>query len=285
MVSSLTRRVFGVAVTVVVTLILIGAAWPWIVTRLTYQPRNLAESQSAPDAFGYVGEQLRFRTPDGENLHGWLLRSSSAEPRQCVVLFAHGNAGNVSSQAGFMRPFLELGFDAFVFDYRGYGISTGSPSEEGLYTDALAAYDYLVGDAANDRPILVVSHSLGTAVATYLAMHRDAAGLILASPFPSFPDAMAFHASWVPTSLLRWKGARFDSGSRIGSIQTPVMMVAGTQDRLVPSPLSHSLYEAASEPKYWVEVPGGHNAVFRSEQFSDALASFADHLPACGESR
>lgn len=198
------------------------------------------------------------------------------------MLFAHGNAGNVSSHVGFLRPFLDSGFDALLFDYRGYGASSGNPSEAGLYADALAAYDYLVTDgAASNRPVLVASHSLGTAVATYLATQRDVAGLILAAPFPSFPDAMALHASWIPLGLLRWKNERFDSESRIGRLAIPVMVVAGTQDRLVPPALSRILYEATSEPKQWVDVPGGHNEVFGSPQFSDALETFMGRIPAC----
>lgn len=280
--SKLARFVgIGVAV-IAVGLVLLGTSWPWIVPRLIYHPRNLAEDQHSPQDFGYAGEQTRFRTADGEVLHGWHLSSSADQKRGCIVLFAHGNAGNITNHAGFMRPFLAEGFDAFLFDYRGYGVSTGRPSEDGLYMDVLAAFDHLVAsDRPGNRHVMIASHSLGSAVATYLATHRDVAGVIVAAPFTSFPDAMQTHASWVPVDLLRWEKERFDSRSRIGRISVPIMVVAGADDRLVPSSLSRRLYESASQPKHWVEVPGGHNEVFWSDEFARALDSFADRIPKC----
>lgn len=279
-----THRIIGSALGIlVVAVLVIAASWPLIVPRLIYSPRALPAEHRSPDVWGYAGEQVHVPTPDGENLHGWMLTSTADVRNQCTVLFTHGNAGNVSGQAGFMRPFLAAGFDALVFDYRGYGASTGRPSEHGLYTDAAAAFDYL--SALRGVPgehILIVGHSLGSAVATELATQRGAAGLILAAPFRSFPEAMNAHAAWIPVSLLPWKDERFDSGSRIGSVDMPILVVAGASDRLVPERVSRPLYEAAPAPKAWVDVPGGHNDVFGSDQFARALARFTNGLDGCG---
>lgn len=261
----------------VVALLGIAAAWPAIAPRLIYSPRALHVDHRSPEVWGYSGEQVNLPTPDGETLHGWWLTNTGAAENACAVLFTHGNAGNVTSQAGFMRPFLRAGFDALVFDYRGYGASTGQPSENGLYIDAAAAFDHLTSSRGlGGQQILIVGHSLGSAVATDLAIRRHSAGLILAAPFSSFPEAMRAHTRWIPVGLLRWKGERYDAGSRIGRVRVPILVVAGADDRLVPERVARPLYEAAPAHKSWVDVPGGHNSMFGSEQFARALAEFSD---------
>lgn len=276
------RILGGVVGLLVLVVVVIAAAWPEIAPRLIYSPRALPDNHRSPDVWGYSGEQVTLRTPDGENLHGWWLTSTAGPKSQCTVLFTHGNAGNVTSQAGFMRPFLAAGFDALVFDYRGYGASTGDPSENGLYRDAAAAFDYLTATrGVRGDHILVVGHSLGSAVATDLASRRDPAGLVLAAPFSSFPEAMNTHAPWIPVSLLRWKDERFDAGSRIGRVNVPILVVAGAEDRLVPENISRPFFEAAPAHKSWVDVPGRHNDVFESELFARALARFTSGISAC----
>jgi hypothetical protein len=282
-----TYQMIGGALSILILAVLvIAGCWSLIVPRLIYSPRALPADQRSPDAWGHTGEQVHLRTPDGENLHGWLLTSTADAKSQCTVLFTHGNAGNVPSQAGFMRPFLAAGHDALIVDYRGYGASSGRPSQNGLYNDAVAAFDYLSASrGVRADHILIVGHSLGSAVATELATRRDGAGLILAAPFTSFPAVMNAHASWVPVSLLRWKDERFDSGSRIGRVRVPILIVSGVEDRLVPQRLSRQLYEAAPAPKTWVDVPSGHNQVFGSHLFARALTRFTDGISGCAASR
>lgn len=274
---------FGI---VVLALVAIAACWPLIVPRLIYVPRALPENHRSPTIWGYTGEEVRLRTPDGEDLHGWHLRSTAEVTRPCTILFTHGNGGNVTSQAGFMRPFLAAGFDALIIDYRGYGMSSGRPSEEGLYIDARAAFDYLrtVGNVRGER-IIIVGHSLGSAVATELATRRAAGGLILAAPFTSFPEAMNDYAPWIPVGLLHWKDERFDSGSRIGMLDVPILMVFAADDRLVPERNARELFDKAPHPRQWVDVPGGHNEVFSSDQFSRALIAFASGVSDCAGPR
>ena len=272
----------GVVGLLALLVVVIAVAWPAIAPRLIYSPRALPDNHRSPDVWRYSGEQVNLRTPDGESLHGWWLTSTAVPKKQCTVLFTHGNAGNVTSQAGFMRPFLAAGFDALVFDYRGYGASTGRPSESGLYSDAAAAFDYVTATRGVPADhILIVGHSLGSAVATELASQRDPAGVLLAAPFSSFPEAMNAHAPWIPVGLLRWKDERFDAGSRIGQVNVPILVVAGVEDRLVPESVSRRLYEAAPAHKSWVNVPGGHNDVFESEQFTRALARFTSGISGC----
>lgn len=276
------RVLGGIVGLVVVLAVVIAAAWPVIAPRLIYSPRALPENHRSPDVWGYSGEQVDVQTRDGETLHGWWLTSTADLKNPCTVLFTHGNGGNVTSQAGFMRPFLAAGFDALVFDYRGYGASSGQPSESGLYSDAAAAFEYLTTTrGVRSDQVLIVGHSLGSAVATELASRREPAGLILAAPFSSFPEAMNAHAPWIPVGLFRWKDERFDAGSRIGRVSVPILVVSGAEDRLVPESVSRPLYEAAPAHKSWVDVPGGHNTVFSSDQFARALARFTSGMSAC----
>jgi pimeloyl-ACP methyl ester carboxylesterase len=180
-----------------------------------------------------------------------------------------------------MRPFLAAGFDALVFDYRGYGASSGGASEEHLYEDAHLAYGYLVHEGVAPNHLLVVGHSLGTAVATEVASRQESAGLVLAAPFASLPDAMHMRVPWLPVSLLRWTRERFDSESRIADVSAPTLFVVASADQIVPAASSRTLYESAREQKTWVEVPGGHNDVFRSSEFQVALERLRRRLPAC----
>lgn len=281
-----TLRIFGgIAALITLLVVVIAAAWPAIAPRLIYSPRTLPENHRSPDVWRYSGEQVHLQTRDGETLHGWWLTSTADVKNPCTVLFTHGNAGNVTSQAGFMRPFLAAGFDALVFDYRGYGASSGDPSESGLYIDAATAFEYLATTrGVRSEHILIVGHSLGSAVATELASRQVPAGLILAAPFSSFPEAMTAHAPWIPVGLFRWKDERFDAGSRIGSVSVPILVVAGADDRLVPESVSRPLYDAAPVPKSWVNVPGGHNTVFRSDEFARALVQFTSGRSACAVS-
>jgi len=180
-----------------------------------------------------------------------------------------------------MPPFLAAGFDALVFDYRGYGASSGRASERHLYEDAQLTYRYLVNEGISPDHLLIVGHSLGTAVATELASRQASAGLALAAPFASLPDAMRMRVPWFPVGLLWWTRERFDSKSRIADVSAPTLFVVASADLIVPEASARALYESARGQKSWVEVPGGHNDVFGSGEFHAALEQFRLLLPAC----
>ncbi len=278
---------FRIASGIAAALAIIGLAfaylvWPALLPGLIYFPRALGTADISPESWGYTGEVLRIPAPEGDTIVGWMLGHTSPIPNGCVVLFTHGNAGNITSQAGFMRPFLAAGFDALVFDYRGYGASSGGASEEHLYEDAHLAYGYLVHEGVAPNHLLVVGHSLGTAVATEVASRQESAGLVLAAPFASLPDAMHMRVPWFPVSLLRWTRERFDSESRIAHVSAPTLFVVASADQIVSAASSRTLYESARGQKTWVEVPGGHNDVFRGGEFEAALERFRRLMPACG---
>lgn len=203
-------------------------------------------------------EEVIFTTSDGLELAGWFLAAAGVEPAP-GVLVANGNAGNRAHRAPLATALADAGASVLLFDYRGYGGNPGRPSEDGLRRDARAARDYLAGRAEVDADRLVYfGESLGAAVVVTLAAELPPAGLVLRSPFTSLADVGRLHYPWLPVDrLLR---DRFESQATIASLDTPLLVVAGEDDRIIPAAQSRALYEAAGEPKRFVLVAGAdHN--------------------------
>ena len=197
-----------------------------------------------------------FTTSDGVRLHGWLVRADSGSP---VLLFSHGNAGNISHRLDLVRQLHSLGCTVFVYDYRGYGRSEGSPTEEGVYLDGLAAFDYLSSlDGIDSRRLVLYGRSLGGAVSVDVATHRSPAALILESTFSSARDVAAHLYSFLPARF--FLHSKFDSEAKIRSITLPLLVLHGSVDSIIPIALGRKLFNAANPPKEFYEIPGAsHN--------------------------
>jgi fermentation-respiration switch protein FrsA (DUF1100 family) len=246
---------------------------------LIYYPETGKNLISTPDYVGLAYEPVEISTTDGENLHGWFVPAPSANG---TVLFFHGNAGNISHRMEYLLMFHRLGYNTFIFDYRGYGHSTGSPSESGTYLDAQAAWRYLA-DARSIPPprIVLFGESLGGSVAAWLAINEKPGALVLASAFTSVPDMAAKIYPFLPVRLL----SRFDYNTLeyLQSVNCPVFIAHSPQDEIVPFAHGRTLYEAASEPKRFLELQGGHNSgfIFMQEDWVKALGEFmGTHLGA-----
>lgn len=218
-------------------------------------------------------EEVPLSTPDGEALVCWHLRVPS--PR-ATLLFFHGNAGNLTHRLDALETLGGIGVDAFLLGYRGYGRSTGRPSERGLYVDAETAHRHLTGKAGvpADRLVLL-GESLGCAVAIDLATKRPCAGLVLQSPFASVRE-MATQV--LPFPPIRWIVPRkFDNLGKIGSIAAPKLFLASRRDEIVPWRQTRALFEAAKGEKTWVEFDdAGHNELFllHRGEWAEAIARF-----------
>jgi len=224
----------------------------------TRYPDGVWDVAAAARGTGYVIDDCAYDSEDGVRLHSWWVRrlDGGDDP---VVLFFHGNAGNLSHRADLA---LELAgrvpTQVFLAGYRGYGRSEGTPSEEGLYRDARAAWRFLT-EAHGVPParIVVFGESLGGAVAVNLAAETRPAGLIVESSFTSIPDMAAHHYPFVPKALVRTK---MDSRSRIGKVGCPKLFVHSRADEIVPYDLGRALYDVAPPPKQFYEIEGaGHN--------------------------
>ena len=193
----------------------------------------------------------------GVQLHAWFFPRS--EPL-ATFLFCHGNAGNVSHRLENVAYLLQSGFQVFLFDYRGYGHSSGQPSEQGLYRDAAAAWAHLVDrtDTAVASRI-IFGRSLGGAVAIDLATHAKADALIIESTFTSIRTLTRLVFP-LPLPALPVK---YDSLSKIGQLEMPLLVIHGERDELIPFAEGQALFKAAPEPKTWYPIPGaGHNDTY-----------------------
>ncbi len=222
-----------------------------------YHPMPWIEQNWAKTS-GLPLEDVWFKAADGTRLFGWYVQASAQAP---VLLWCHGNAGNITHRLGNLAQLFRLGFSVFLFDYRGYGRSHGQPSEAGLYRDAVAAYSYLTTVRKYlPKQLVVFGRSLGSAVAGHVVAQQPAAGLILESSFPSVEHMARTHYFGLPAHwLLR---ARFDLASHLKKVKIPLLVIHGDRDRIVPIQLGKEVYEKANGPKDFYLVSGaGHNDV------------------------
>ena len=224
--------------------------------RLLYLP--LRAIGATPAERGLAYEEVRLETVDGVTLAGWFV---PAAPERGVVLFFHGNAGNISHRLDSLEVFHGLGLSTLIIDYRGYGQSQGRPSEQGTYLDAEAAWRYLVEERqVPPGRIFFFGRSLGGAVATYLARLQPPRALILESTFTSAPDIAAHHLPFLPVRpLVRFQ---YDTLARLPGIRCPVLVVHSPDDEVIPYSHGRRLFAAAPEPKEFLEIHGGHNEGF-----------------------
>ena len=243
--------------------------------RLLFHPAR--DLFGTPADVGLTYEDVRLATSDGETLHGWWIPHDDAF---ATLLFFHGNAGNISGRIGTIQSLRRLGVNIFILDYRGYGRSSGTPSEEGLYLDAEAAWHHLVRDRSiAPSDIVIHGRSLGGGPAAWLGERVRCAALILESTFTSIPDAAAHHYPYLPVRLL--SKIDFDTLTRVPRCRCPVLVMHSKDDDVVPFGQGERLFQAASEPKKFVELSGRHNERHPEGEarYMAGLSAFlADHV-------
>ena len=254
-------RLGRVLFTVLVSLVFVSVLAVKYEERLIFFPSTKLEV--TPTALGLRHDELTLVTADEQRLHAWFL-PSPIEPssERYTVLVCHGNAGNISHRLD--RTLLmhaNLATDVLLFDYRGFGNSTGSPTESGTYEDVRAAYRYLVDERGIDeRRIILFGESLGAAVVLELATQVEAAGVVLESPFTSIRDMARVAYPFVPNG---WVKTRYANIEKIPTLSIPLLVIHGTDDRTVPFAQGLALFDAANEPKRFLSVEGaGHSDTF-----------------------
>jgi len=224
--------------------------------RLLYFP--FKEIDANPAAIQLPFEDVRLATSDSTTISAWWI---PAHNERAVLLFCHGNAGNISHRLDSLQIFNRLGLSVLIFDYRGYGASTGLPSENGTYLDAEAAWRYLV-EVQKKQPeeIILFGESLGGAVAAEIALRHRPGGLILMSSFTSIPELAGMLYPFLPARWLsKFCYATID---KIGSIAAPTLIIHSPDDEIVPYAQGRALYEKAAGPKEFLQIKGGHNEGF-----------------------
>jgi fermentation-respiration switch protein FrsA (DUF1100 family) len=236
-----------------------------------YFPLKTIEAN--PGDIGLYYEDIIVTTGDGVDINLWYI---PADRPAATIIFCHGNGGNISHRLEKIRLLNGIGLNVLIFDYRGYGSSGGSPSEEGLYLDASAVFGYLVNIrmVPSDRLILY-GESLGAAVAIDLAGKYDVAGIIIEGGFSSVKEMAKRIFPFVPGFIYK---SRFDSLSGIRNVNVPKLFFHAGEDEIVPLELGRKIYDAASGPKEFVQINGGHNDSFlvSEEMYLREIESFTE---------
>jgi len=241
-------------------------------SRLIFYPGIEREITATPSQIGLPYEDIHLQTSDGVSLHGWYI--PAPQPRG-TVLFLHGNAGNISHRLESVQMFHRLGYSTLIFDYRGYGNSSGVPTEQGTYRDAEAAWRYLTEQRHTPScRIVLFGESLGGAVAAWLAARQKPAALVIASGFTSVPDLGQQLYPFLP---VRWLARiRYDTRENLRTVEAPVLIAHSPEDDIIPFEHGRALYAAANPPKQFLELAGGHNDgfIFMRESWVKALGDF-----------
>ena len=243
--------------------------------RLVFLPHMPGrELDATPAAAGLDYEDATIDTADGERLHGWYVPAQGARG---TVLFFHGNAGNISHRLESLQIFNRLGLSVLIVDYRGYGRSSGTPGEEGTYRDAEAAWKYLVSTRGiPPGRIVIFGRSLGGAVGAWLASRPDVrpAGVVIESCFSSGLDMGRRLYPVLPVRLITRIG--YPVTDYVQAIDAPLMVVHSRDDEIIPFDMGRAIFDAAREPKTFLEIGGDHNAGFwiSRERYVPTLDTF-----------
>jgi uncharacterized protein len=276
----LDKMILRIAILLLIVYLVICALLFFFQTRRLFFPDP--QVTETPKTYGLQYEEVNLPVADSGNLNGWWI--PAAKPDAPVILYLHGNGANIGANAEQAHRLRELGFSVFLFDYRGYGKSSGSfPSEQRLYEDAQQAWNYLVKTRhVEPKKLVLYGHSLGGAIAIETAsQHPEVAGLIVESSFTSMLD-MTKRVPWTayfPTNLLLTQ--RFESFSKVPSLKMPVLFIHGQVDRTIPYEMSEKNYAVAPQPKQLLLIPNGdhdNDAIMGGKLYLDGFKNFTDKV-------
>jgi uncharacterized protein len=253
-------------------------------SNLVYMPSQaLTET---PATIGLKFEDIQITTKDNVNLNAWFVPAKDNDQiGKGVILFCHGNGGNIGNRVSYLPIFRDLGLSTFLFDYRGYGKSEGKPTEAGTYADVEAAWKYLTQERKiSPKKIIIYGESLGGAIAAYIAqltsqdLKNNAGGLVLASTFTSISDRASELYPFLPIRLL--SRFSYNSINRLPSIKIPVLIIHSTDDEIIPFHHSDRNFQAANQPKKLVKLRGDHNSGFLDslETYRNGLNEFIQSI-------
>ncbi len=238
-----------------IIIILIAISRESIINRMTFYPDTFSELSA--DEFPEHIFEKKIKTEDGETLQAFLFKHSGDGKRPLIIYF-HGNAGNLYHRFEYTQKLSEMDQDVFLVSYRGYGKSTGKPSEQGIYTDGEAAVNYALNTLGyTENEIILFGRSLGTTVAVHIAQNRNFKKVILATPLTSGKDM----ASAMGLGLVKYiAGSSFNSIDKINNINSSILIIHGDKDELIPYAMGKKLANTFNGVKQFVTIKnGGHN--------------------------
>jgi len=268
------ERVIGIAVGLIVASFAFVFGLRWLEAAMTFQPTRISAGAVSRPA---GAEDVWITTKDNVRLHAWFFKSGRG-PSAATVIYFHGNGGNITNVGWVAESLAARGFDTLLLDYRGYGQSEGASRDENtLYADGDAAVDYIISQRGVDPGrILLYGQSLGTVVATELALRHRCGALILESGFSSAASVASHSLPWLPSWLHFIGRNRFESAEKLKRITIPVLITHGDPDPVLPTEEAHALFAAANEPKKLLIFPGAGHNVFGSlgDSYLDQIVEF-----------
>ena len=246
-------RVGRLVAVAALTYLSVCAVVMFLQAKMIYVPKRGYDA--TPKDVGLSFEDLRLTTDDDVKIAAWYVPHERAHG---TVIFCHGNAGNIADRLHTLKELHRLGVNVLIFDYRGYGESDGKPTENGTYADAEAAWRYLANTRSEPAErIVIFGRSLGGAVAIELAGRHTPAALIVESSFTSITDVGRLHYPLLP---VRWLVTyRYASVEKVPHLTCRKLFLHGQEDELIPLTMGLRLFDAAADPKQFIETPGGHN--------------------------
>lgn len=225
---------------------------------IVYQPSRTYDN--TPADIGLAYEAVTLTTSDGQRLAAWFIPAGDHFDTCRTILFCHGNAGNISHRLDTIKLFNQLGLAVLIVDYRGYGQSTGIPTEQGTLLDIRAGWDWLINRGISPKKIILFGRSLGGCIAALTAKEVNPAGLVLESTFSSIPDIGSHYYPWLPVRL--FSRFSYDTLTAVKQVNCPLLVIHSPDDEIVPFRFGKAIYDAANEPKSFGMLRGSHNEGF-----------------------
>ena len=219
-------------------------------------------------------EKIKIRTQDNIQLVSWYHKKNLNKYK--TILFLHGNAGSLENRIHKINHFKDMNINFLIIAWRGFSGNEGKPTEKGLYEDARSAVRWLKSNGVGENNIIIYGESLGTGVATEIAQNKNFAGVILESPFTSMVDAAKDKYPYLPVKLLLKD--KYESDQKIKNIKSPVLIMHGKVDNIVPFHMGEKMYELANEPKYYYFSEYDDHMMEYNEKLLKALKDFISSL-------
>ena len=250
----------------------------FVLVFLFFYQRNLLYH---PNENNYSGDKIlvdikkvKIQTSDNIELLGWYHEKNLKDFK--TLIYFHGNAGSLENRIHKLNHFQDMNINFLIIAWRGFSGNKGKPSEQGLYVDGKSAIDWLIKKGVEEKNLILYGESLGTGVATHLAQNRTYAGVILETPFTSMIDAAKIFYPFIPVNLLLKD--KFENYKKIRNINSPILIMHGEADQIVPFSMGRKIYEMANEPKYSYFTKYDNHMMEYDEKLVLALKSFLKDL-------
>jgi fermentation-respiration switch protein FrsA (DUF1100 family) len=238
---------------------------------LLYHPN---ENNYSGDKISVDIKKVKIQTSDNIELLGWYHKKNIKDYK--TLVYFHGNAGSLENRIHKLNHFQDMNINFLIIAWRGFNGNKGKPSERGLYVDGKSAIDWLIKKGVDEKNLILYGESLGTGVATHLAQNKNYAGVILETPFTSMVDAAKNFYPYIPINLLLKD--KFENFKKVKNINTPILVMHGEVDQIVPFSMGKKIYEIANNPKYSYFTKYDNHMMEYDENLVLALKSFFNSL-------